>query len=193
MTHLTPPSQSHSHLLATGLQVSFTPAGLVNLLVRRDHAPVLVAQVDAQRDQPRLLAAHQVMAATPAELTALRDILLTLLPSTEVNLVMDTLPTAPQDGHDTPWGVALTCESVEPGVYYVITASHGGYWVDDAVLRRLPAAAQRPERWYEHDVQGALLAVSLRWGTDDPVVQAQLRAVLTQFAPELLSLLEPPT
>jgi hypothetical protein len=69
---------------------------------------------------------------------------------------------------NSPWGVPQTVEEVGDGVYLVMTASHGGYYVPPAVNKRIPASwravsfnAQGVRGWYEEDCDWCMVALAL--------------------------------
>ena len=64
----------------------------------------------------------------------------------------------------TPWGAAQGARQVAEGVVRYDTASHGGYWLDEA--RQAQVVAQFPEfrtfaggPWYEEDQDWAIVAL----------------------------------
>lgn len=68
---------------------------------------------------------------------------------------------------ETPWDVAQTARDVGQGVLCVTTAGHGGYYVPDELLSRIPEACQLwaakwsgSRNWYEEDCCWAAVAVA---------------------------------
>lgn len=74
-----------------------------------------------------------------------------------------------REGTRTPWGPAQYIEPVGPegGVYSVSTASHGGYYVPDVLLSRIPQEARDyaarwsgSHNWYEEDCASAAVVLA---------------------------------
>jgi hypothetical protein len=64
----------------------------------------------------------------------------------------------------TPWGMPDSLVDACPGVWFVSTSSHGGYYVDDSVLDRIPEAFRkatfcRDPNFYEQDCDWAIIAL----------------------------------
>lgn len=68
--------------------------------------------------------------------------------------------TIDQHLRNTPWGAAQHIEHVGEGVWHVTTASHGGFWLDEEALKRIPQRHQdyaadwshgRGSAWFEED------------------------------------------
>lgn len=66
-------------------------------------------------------------------------------------------------GQHTPWGTCDACDEEAPGITFVTTTSHGGYFLDDdrqAKVRALfPALADEDGSWYEEDCMWAVVAL----------------------------------
>lgn len=79
-------------------------------------------------------------------------------------------PQAPGIGSPSPWGQVEHAESVIPGIVWVSTASHGGFWVapqpNMALLRAGVESLNYYHRdagwagWYEEDCLWSLVAVA---------------------------------
>ncbi len=74
---------------------------------------------------------------------------------------MTTAPTS------SPWGKAETTHDVAPGIIFISTASHGGYWLSDDRLAAIPnnwrLARIHPSSdspWFEEDCDWALVALT---------------------------------
>lgn len=72
-----------------------------------------------------------------------------------------------QVGSRTPWGIADHVEHIGEGIYRADTPSHGGYYVPDAMLHKIPvkhkAYAQKwsgSAHWYEEDCAWACVALA---------------------------------
>ena len=75
---------------------------------------------------------------------------------------MKTETTAePQEGQESPWSIIQGRTEWAPGVIFVSTAGHGGFWISPEHLEKIPArwrafAAKWShgwgEQWYEEDV-----------------------------------------
>lgn len=68
----------------------------------------------------------------------------------------------------TPWGAAQSVKPVgDEGILFASTASHGGFYVPDALLDRIPLANRRwamkwsaSPNWYEEDCCWAAVALA---------------------------------
>jgi hypothetical protein len=67
----------------------------------------------------------------------------------------------------TPWGIAQSRTDVGDGILCVSTASHGGYFVPDRLLGRIPAEGQAfaarwsgSPNWFEEDCAWAYVALA---------------------------------
>jgi len=61
----------------------------------------------------------------------------------------------------TPWGATQHAESYGPGVTFHSTASHGGFFVERAVLATMPAHLRNSDGWYEEDCESAKVVLGL--------------------------------
>lgn len=68
---------------------------------------------------------------------------------------------------NTPWGLTNDVAVLEHGILRVDTPSHGGYYVPDEVLERIPEAHRAyaarwsgSEHWYEEDCAWAAVALA---------------------------------
>ena len=59
------------------------------------------------------------------------------------------------NGHATPWGGSQDAEVYAEGIVFHSTASHGGFWLDDARNAAMPAALRVADGWYEEDCEWA--------------------------------------
>ena len=59
--------------------------------------------------------------------------------------------------YSTPWGAPQSQKEITPGVIRVDTAGHGGYWVSDEMLLKMPVDCRTVKTfsgeigWYEED------------------------------------------
>ena len=67
----------------------------------------------------------------------------------------------------TPWGVADNIERKGKGIFFADTPGHGGYFVPNDMLYRIPKAHQDRARywsgspnWYEEDCEWASVVVA---------------------------------
>jgi hypothetical protein len=63
----------------------------------------------------------------------------------------------------TPWGVADSVKHIGQGIKSVSTPSHGGYYVPESELAKMPPAALNTwagRGWYEEDCDWCLVALS---------------------------------
>jgi len=83
----------------------------------------------------------------------------------------------PRFTRNTPWGYADQCAHIGDGIYSVSTPSHGGYFVPDDLLHRIPSEQQAwAERW----------SGSRNWYEEDCCWAAVAGAFPTLFPPEAL-------
>jgi hypothetical protein len=68
---------------------------------------------------------------------------------------------------NTPWGYADQSAHIGGGIYRVDTPSHGGYFVPDSMLHRIPLEQQewaerwsQSRNWWEEDCCWAAVAVA---------------------------------
>lgn len=60
----------------------------------------------------------------------------------------------------TPWGMSQTAKSFGEGITVYSTASHGGFKVDPATLKMMPAALRIAGGWFEEDCNASLVVVA---------------------------------
>lgn len=66
----------------------------------------------------------------------------------------------------SPWGTPDTAEELVPGIVWVSTPSHGGYWVQPHRFAEMPTPIQATStfagqpHWYEEDCDWALVALA---------------------------------
>lgn len=85
-------------------------------------------------------------------------------------------------GSATPWGAAdhvTTIERQSGVIFKVSTPGHGGYYVPDALLTRIPMAGRRyaqqwsgSPNWFEEDCAWAYVAINLPEFFDERAIQA---------------------
>ena len=95
----------------------------------------------------------------------------------------------------TPWGQPDSIEGYVPGVFFVSTASHGGFYVSPDAMKRAPAWLAKaqtfveksggPKGWFEEDCDAALVVAAFAgekipatWGSVD---LATCQAVIKEF------------
>lgn len=66
---------------------------------------------------------------------------------------------------DTPWGAPQTVEEYAPGVVKISTAGHGGFWLDDKAMEKMPSTCRGAlwagrSNWFEEDVDWSWVALS---------------------------------
>jgi hypothetical protein len=71
----------------------------------------------------------------------------------------------PSNFSNTPWGRADEHRELAPGIVWITTPSHGGYWLSDDRQAQMPEQyrAVRPfagKGWYEEDCDWCLVALS---------------------------------
>ncbi len=59
----------------------------------------------------------------------------------------------------TPWGVADYETTFAPGIVFYTTPSHGGFRLDAALNRVVPAQVRADDQWYEEDCAWAIVAL----------------------------------
>lgn len=59
----------------------------------------------------------------------------------------------------TPWGVADSETTYAPGIVFYATPSHGGFRLDAALNRVVPAQVRSETQWYEEDCEWAIVAL----------------------------------
>ena len=74
--------------------------------------------------------------------------------------------------HVTPWGPTETRDELEPGVWLITTASHGGLWLDVARRSEIPGALRDAAHipggiWFEEDCDLPAALYALGINTDD--------------------------
>lgn len=68
---------------------------------------------------------------------------------------------------NTPWGPAQCCDTVAEGIWFLSTASHGGYAISRQRTREMPRdlaliqSPYSPPGWYEEDCDWAIVAIGL--------------------------------
>lgn len=68
--------------------------------------------------------------------------------------------------HWSPWGVPQSQKEITPGVVRVDTAGHGGYWVSDEMLLKMPVDCRTVKTfcgeigWYEEDCDWATVVLA---------------------------------
>lgn len=78
----------------------------------------------------------------------------------------------------TPWGPPQTIEGYVPGVFFVSTASHGGFYVSPEAMARAPAwlksvktfvqrSGSGAPGWFEEDCDAALVVLAFA-GEEQP-------------------------
>lgn len=84
----------------------------------------------------------------------------------------------------TPWGMADHVEEMGQGVLWVDTPSHGGIYVPDALLDRIPQEWRDRARkwsgspnWYEEDCEWASAVVSLRHLFSERQIESALKSI----------------
>ena len=70
-------------------------------------------------------------------------------------------------GIQTPWGTAQSVDKIAEGLFFISTPSHGGYWVSQERLGRMPLVLLTPSRfytvgsqWFEEDVEAARVVLA---------------------------------
>lgn len=64
---------------------------------------------------------------------------------------------------DTPWGIADHVKDIGLGIKRVDTPSHGGYFVPDEMLKKMPPATHKTfagKGWYEEDCDWCMVVLS---------------------------------
>jgi len=71
------------------------------------------------------------------------------------------------NGKSSPWGIVQDEEVIADGIIYVSTASHGGIWVDRALLPRITDEMKDyaeywsgSSQWFEEDCAAQCVVVS---------------------------------
>jgi hypothetical protein len=81
----------------------------------------------------------------------------------------------------SPWGAVQHRKEVAPGIWSVATASHGGIYLSDARMAKVPAHLQETHysrgNWFEEDCDWAIVVVTFPEAFEDDVV-AQARLVM---------------
>lgn len=72
---------------------------------------------------------------------------------------------APKAGAPSPWDKIQRALEVAPGIVFVSTAGHGGYWISSARRQSMPAAIRQIEtfaggNWYEEDCDWSLIVLA---------------------------------
>lgn len=74
---------------------------------------------------------------------------------------------APVTPLPTPWGPAVSVEQIAPGIVFVETASHGGFYLDETRNGQVPGHWRRAsfnrralDGWYEEDCDACLIVVA---------------------------------
>jgi len=60
----------------------------------------------------------------------------------------------------TRWGAPVTCTQRLPGIWRIMTASHGGFVLSEQRQAAMPEALRLPEPEYEHDVDWSLVILA---------------------------------
>lgn len=105
---------------------------------------------------------------------------------------MGTTTTSVQPIPRTPWGAAQHIEPVIPGVFWVSTAGHGGYYVEPRLLANRFDAKTLAETWgglgqrgwFEEDCDACLvpLAFAREWPDPQQVEDARTyRAMILNY------------
>jgi hypothetical protein len=82
----------------------------------------------------------------------------------------------------TPWGVADHREELIPGIVFVGTPSHGGYWISAQRKKEMPEVLRTKSGWYEEDCDWAL--VYLAFADDIERIKPDIYAKRYQAAVE---------
>ena len=107
----------------------------------------------------------------------------------------------PVPPRETPWGGAQRVERIAEGIWFVSTASHGGFWLAPYRRAEIPdalvaATILKTAEWFEEDVDWAipalLFADDMRAnptaGEPDPeATLARARDILGHFKPSALA------
>jgi len=72
---------------------------------------------------------------------------------------LDTCPTR------TPWGEAQNTTKIADGIFFVSTASHGGFWLSRQRLNEMPKALRQGKftkraHWFEEDCEYVRVAIA---------------------------------
>lgn len=67
--------------------------------------------------------------------------------------------------HSTPWGSPQTQKDYAPGLVCVSTARHGGFWVSEEMLAKMPADCRETKtyagrNWYEEDCDCSIVVLA---------------------------------
>lgn len=90
----------------------------------------------------------------------------------------------PVIGSDSPWGPVDIVDEVEPGIWLVHTARHGGYFLGLTALALLPPPARTSDGWYEEHLDAMVPAVFLGWANRLGKGEVT-RAIVRQHRPDL--------
>lgn len=87
---------------------------------------------------------------------------------------MQTIDTTAAPPTWTPWGRTQAQSQVIPGVWFVSTAGHGGFWLNPQRRRDMPKALlgkRKGRTWFEEDCEAAL--VILAFAAEFPADQVE--------------------
>jgi hypothetical protein len=71
----------------------------------------------------------------------------------------------PKQGSPSPWGPVQIAQIIAPGIVFVSTAGHGGFWLSFERQQAVPPAARQlaevwaPPGWYEEDCCAVIPAI----------------------------------